>query len=711
MNTLTNTISLPKATPLLLLKILALALFIWHCMRILLVPFPIFGSDEYAFLVHGLHDNEALIYQLDPNMQRIGNPFFTELHGAIWRYAGEQGIYVSRFLHLLEWIGSIWLILEAIPFFKNRATAYWLAGGVMMAVPSSFFMLSLMPDTEMVLVFSVLFFSVSRLLPHKIWMFAVLSGILCGIGVLIKPHAVAWLAAVMALLILVLFNRFRLRELRALEYLSPLLVVAGCYATYVIGYGWLEGSWNLNPVQVVRQGVYGNILASPVQSGALDWIRLLSYVAVHFLVLFFLFGFALFGMLEHLLGFLKKRSITAIQLSGAFLFLFLGAVICMVAYFTYGAGLGNPFEANRVHGRYLLQLLIFIPVCSYLALGQLTERGKLLLGIMGLVSSFLFYYAFRYYFKIFPWDYPELFAFYQSPNHYSWNYDIGLNLGIYLLMAYALSYVMVLVRPSLAKYALLLQFIILLSIGNLNMRDWSRMNSELYGVHIEAGKTIGKLIPKSEPGEVAVIGDQRFGDMAYFLSGLSDRHQPAVVIKTAGTEVTRQEMAPYKWIILQKQYLGEQVKKQLKIGNYTLLSNELECSLPEKGEWGETSYFSTLGRQSEEIFLSGFNEREDWGAWTASENAVIALPFFINPGKLKLKISAWLTPENLANEVRFEIGKTIFRTRMTDVNTAYEFEIDIKERTDRILVSTPVSRPPTSHRYTGVGIAFIEIAR
>ena len=371
MNTLTNTVSLPKGEPLLLLKLLALALCIWHCMRILLVPFPIFGSDEYAFLVHGLHDNEALIYQLDPKMQRIGNPFFTELHGAIWRYAGEQAMYVSRFLHLLEWIGSILLILEAIPLFKDRGTAYWLLGCVMMAIPSSFFMLSLMPDTEMMFVFSLLFFCVSRFLPDKIWVFAILSGFLCGIGVLIKPHAVAWLAAVMALFILVLFNRQRLHGPRVLEWLSLLLVLAGCYATYVTGYGMLEGSWNLNPVQVVRQGVYGNILASPVQSGALDWVRLLSYVAVHFLVFFFLFGFALFGMLEYLLGFMKKQSITPVQVSGAFLFLSLGAIICMVAYFTYGAGLGNPFEANRVHGRYLLQLLIFIPAPGFVLFGLL----------------------------------------------------------------------------------------------------------------------------------------------------------------------------------------------------------------------------------------------------------------------------------------------------------------------------------------------------
>jgi hypothetical protein len=476
--------------------------------------------------------------------------------------------------------------------------------------------------------------------------------------------------------------------------------------------GVLEGNWNLNPVLAVRQSVYGNILASPVQSKAMDWTVLLSYVAVHLLVLFFLFGFALFGMLDHLRAFMKKQGVVPAQISGTFLLLALGAIVCMVAYFTYGAGLADAFEAYRVHGRYLLQLLIFIPLYSFLSLGQLTKKNLLFLGVMGLVSSFLFYYAFQYRFKIFPWDYPELFAFYQSPNHYSWNYSIGLNMGVYVLFVYTLFYIALIGLPTKAKYVLFAQFALLLIMGNWNMRDWCKMNSELYGAQVEAGKVIGQMIPKSEPGSVAVYGEHRWGEMAYFLSGLSDRHTPKVITKTAGSVLTSSDLTPYRWVILQKDYSVEGgTKKSLKVGNHVILSNELEFSLPQKGEWNQSPFFTTLGKQSGEIVLTGFNEREDWGAWTSSEQAVVALPFFINPGKIKFKVSGWLTPENMGNEVRFEIGKASFRTKMSDVNTAYTFEIGVKERTDRILISTPVTRPQTSHRHTGVGIAFLEISR
>src|SRR5690606_4377030 len=129
----------------------------------------------------------------------------------------------------------------------------------------------------------------------------------------------------------------------------------------------------------------------------------------------------------------------------------LASHLAMTAYFSASVGANSPGEADRLHGRYLGSALIILPFFYFMFLDRCDRRSVKAVSLTGIGACAAFLFFIYPGFKIYPWDYPELFGFFVAPNHYSWSHDGHTSLGYYALVLCAAGFGASLVRPELFR--------------------------------------------------------------------------------------------------------------------------------------------------------------------------------------------------------------------------------------------------------------------
>ena len=695
----------------LLLAVLALLI-----LRGLVIPAPILASDEYAYNVLSRYLRLDDLFVFDPQLQHIANPLYLALHHLWIQIGGGNGVLVTRFVHACEW-GAASLVLYATFAGITGRRAAALGAGTMLLLPTSFYTLTVMPETELALLATLLGYVLIRWLPLAPLRAAAVAGALCGTALLFKPHAVAWVPAT---LVLACGAGWFYRHGRsgALAIGGPvLLFLGGWYTSFLLGWRIGAGEWEPNPTAALGLKFYGGYMAKAGNSGFWEQnaIQMARYVFAHLLVISILFLPALAALFSLCRQAWVERGARPNQLllAAAFVLLMLGSHLMMVGYFSASAGEKDSFEALRVHGRYMASVLVFLPFFYFWFLGGVQRQAIRMVAAVALLLCIVFYFTVFRSFKIYPWDYPELFAFFHYPNSYGWSFKGDVSIGYVALAVCVLAPAIAWMKPALFRATMTLQLLLLLLIGHVQVQQWLNTHMKLNGDYIAMADALGRSLQPNKPGDGLLIGDVRYGNMSYILFNLGVA--PRVLVREPGATISAEDVENANWVVTGADYDIQFPHRSLvrfgPLALYPLNATSPKVFTPEKPDWnGETFVVRPGSVEGTGSALQGFNAPEEWGAWTARPSAEIELPYFIE-GDVVITLFGWVIEENLDNDLRVTIGDDSAGLRMRDRGADYRLELHVGQRADRIKLAIPVFRPHGSARNMGAGIARIEIAR
>jgi len=233
-------------------------------------------------------------------------------------------------------------------------------------------------------------------------------------------------------------------------------------------------------------------------------------------------------------------------------------VLAMVASFSQSVS-GASSEDDRIFGRYYLFLLPYF-IAFFLGIGTKAEYFTARLGAMlGVVATLAFGSIALTTFRIFPWDFPELFAFYVYPNHYAWSYDKlwpwMLDNGGYILLAASLiSAVAVLLRPPLLMRVYGGLLVAILAFGQIGENSWLWYQSAAGGGIANDARSLARLLAPLHESAGAVIGAERYGRVSFVLFGLASAQ--LVMTKEPGTRIAQADLPPgVDWVIAADNYI------------------------------------------------------------------------------------------------------------------------------------------------------------
>ena len=696
---------------------------------------PIFCSDEYAYYISGkFNDQLPALYQLDPGLQRISNLLYFAIIQVFSRVFGTQFILGFRLVHSIEYLFAAWLIYQTVVRSIGTRNAM-LGTAAFLLMPAHIYIYTVMPETELVLLVAILSFILVRVYPHKGSLGSLLAGALIGVGVLIKPHALAMLLAVLgAMVVLCFLCRDRRRIIEVLTH--NLLLLASCYITIVVLWCLTSKQWILDPSAALGLQFYGRYLEN-----AANHISFLSklgstllYMLGHLVVIALIFAPVLVWSLSHVIQKERERQVPCdtVDLEKTALAVFtitmIASHIAMTSWFTAGAGALSEGEAMRLHGRYLGPALAFFPVLYFFAIGELSAFGKKLISVISGLAMCLYLGVVIKTFKIFPWDYPLLFAFFNEMNWYHWAFEGNIShLGSMLFLVVAIGLVLSVCYRGLQVRILYLQLFLILLVGCLQTYGWIFSSFRNHAELSMKSKAISTILGTGQFGKGVVIAEERYGRESYILFGLANA--PKVIERKVGSVISEADIAGADWLILGNEYLMQfDHRDSISLGPLkffpikpamidvmsvapTLLDRVSTIATQKVTIAPDVAMQLVFGEATTTgVHLDGFNPPEDWGAWSAKPSAQIEMPLQLQ-GHIKLKMFAWTLNENLAAPIRLRIGNVTVPLSLSDVGKEIQIDLVIAQPSDHIVIESSIFKPNNSHRYLGVAIARMTIER
>jgi hypothetical protein len=398
-------------------------------MRTAALTTPVYPSDEYGHWANARFFGSGLTaHQFDPNLPGMNNYLFflvTE-----WIARAPEGAAAMRMLNYMFVALSAIFVWRLASIFVSRPLAL-LAAAFVFTHGFTVYSVSTIPETMfMCIVLGLALFMALAWMPRRP-LASLAAGLLVGALMLVKPHGVAIFLATAATMIAVPFvlRRPGRAFIDAAADLSAF--VAGTLVAIITIASIAQGKLVLSPGVIVG-AFYGGIL-SPSGSG-LSFAAVLNiarYFVAHSVV--WLLFFAPAALITPVLAWLLLGSGSGAGDDAAklhsLLVLALFAVLCalgtfaMVSVFTHVIGIATASEGGRIHGRYW-GFLVPLFVTVTIALFALSSRGHDVLprvsrwlergaGAVWLVVIAVFALVTSSAFAIYPWDFPELFAFYR----------------------------------------------------------------------------------------------------------------------------------------------------------------------------------------------------------------------------------------------------------------------------------------------------------
>ena len=270
-------------------------------------------------------------------------------------------IFQIRLLQIVEWFVAVTFLFLA---FRNFIGVNFrlFAAAFALILPSSFYVLTVMPETSLVLLSSALGLVIFRLLPKYAISAIALSGLICGVGILIKPHAIAWIPAIVVVIIFNQLIESRKQHWTVSSFGLTLVFIFSWYAGAVLAWRLTSSDWIFNPAEMLGLKFYGSSLRTSETSSSFITAReVVKYFFQHLIVLSLIFCSSLIGIFVIFKEALQRKGQAQNHelIPAIFVVAMLFGSLVMTSYFTASVGLQQEPESNRLHGRYIAHILVF----------------------------------------------------------------------------------------------------------------------------------------------------------------------------------------------------------------------------------------------------------------------------------------------------------------------------------------------------------------
>jgi hypothetical protein len=688
-------------------------------LRVGTTPAPIYASDEYAYLKHGLDlgKSSALAQAArDPGLQGLSNHVYFWVVQSASQISGDPTTVLRLFNFVCYFVVLPLLGVSLLRRHSGPGAHLWFLG-LLALLPASVFILSPMPE----IVFATAYTGIAVLTVVLIWrapsVASLLAGASLGVLVYIKPHAVAAIASFAFFFLLHSVRNWSKREWS--RRLAPVTFVAGLAVGVFFVNLTILGQPSFAPKFA------GNLYTGAIQSAfSLSHFReaivnVGSFALLHGFVLIVLFPLALAGSIQAIVRVTRRKKETNWDVFDDLALLTIlsaATFIAMVAHYTNDASIGGASESNRLLGRYLMVifpslLIITCHVHSTLLRKEETRlticvRNRWVIGGFTLVAMGTLWFLMHS--KLFPWDYPELFSLYSKTNNYwDWKEPIGLRVPI---LAGGLTVLLAcLILPRHTPRLLVLGQAMIFSASLFLVTFWQETHARINKPLAAAARILRQEAgPNAE--DLLLVGGARYGDVSYALCGLLG--DPWVTILNQDSDLTAAmipsgvktvaTLGPYN---AKFPFASYSERGPLRI--YKLDASMIRTYSVPPALWDGKEFVVLTGNNAPNAALFGFNPPEPWGAWTADDDAIILLPYRIQ-GRVHLRFRSWV----LAKE------KQLVALTMGDVETTFQpgndpvefnLPLSLNSPVDRIHIHFPGTRGTPWERRIGVALSEIAI--
>jgi hypothetical protein len=673
--------------------------------RLVTTPSPVYASDEYAYLQQSrLVGADSSFAARDPYIQAIGNRLYFKILSLVRWFSSDitGGVRALNFLGyygLLGIGGFFWFRFRGL---KRGAGLFSL---LICIQAFSVYALSLMPEVTYAVMFTVGAWVLVTQIGAKPIRAITTSAVVFVSLLYVKPHAVA---IIVAFLVFVPVEGL-LRRDTFLRLLGKTALAFGVVLLSVMAFNtWLFQDLSLKPHFIGE--VYSNITSGGLQFWmSTDHLRQAAGLAItHGLGIVILFPTLVLLQVWGKGGMLQRgnRS-TVLQPLALFAALSLTVVLAMVIKFSVEVGSINAGENARLFGRYvgfLFPLLAWL-VAEWSESARTTAPRYLVILVYALAAGG-FVLCLRG-LRLFPWDYADLFLFFDGTNHYwpfpqlEWIRPTVICIIVLLLLLG--------VTARISVSVMLLSIGMVVSVGSLvRVTYWQENHARLHKKYSDAGRALRLMHPEMDD-RLMIFGTERFGLMSYVLYGYdgfpwvrqiiegeSSRDLPSQVSLAAGVGPVE---SPFESPILQS------------IGPVTVFAKD-------GGAMGGFVASTTILKAGETMkipfqsprpgaMVSGFNESEPWGAWTSKPVARVILNRKIL-GHVRINGSAWVASLS-SPSFTLKLGKTLLQVPTSVTPQPFSVECNLDTPVDEIQIHYPVTRAQSESRPLGVALTQLEI--
>lgn len=682
---------------------------------------PILASDEYAYFISGKYlNNLDSLYKLDPYLQQISNLLYFKIVSVIKYFFGPQMVVGLKLLHVVEYFLTVIIFYKTFQSLFERSALMLGALGFTL-LTTAVYIYAIMPEVELILSGACLAYSLIVIFPKANIFGSILAGAVIGIAIMIKPHAIALFCSALATVMIYPFVMLDNKNNYFSSVRNGFIFVLASYIVFIFIWRLSASNWSFDPRSPLGLQVYGQFIdANATTSSVFDrLIDILKYVLIHLLFLFFIFSPVFFWIVRFsVLPFKKNKSKETFSqdaqkkfLIAFFILTVVFSHVFMIAYFTSNVGAHNEFEKMRVHGRYLGIVIGVLTFFYFYAVEQLSQKLLKIISVINIVTLFVFIVAVRS-FKIYPWDYPLLFAFFDPHNSYGWSFsECFTNMRSFLLASLLIFSCLAIFKEKWRKQLLALQLFLILICASVQTHNWIFSHLALNQKGIETSKAMSLAFTDNLFGKGVVVTSERFGSGSYVLFNLANA--PKVLTKGAGSVIEADDIAGANWVLFAGPYTPNFYYKNKISSNgldfYSIDTNILiSNAIPSKLKANEKLKILLGKNQNSSVQLGGFNEIEEWGAWTSDESAEIVLPVELS-GHVKIQLFGWILHENDKKIVRVDIGDSKTQIAFLEAGSIYTIDAVVGNATNKIILNSATIKPESSHRKMGVAVSYLII--
>lgn len=703
-------------------KLLIAAVFVTFVLllgRILAVDSPVMASDEYAYLANAAHvDEKAELYRLDPGLQSLDTKLYPFLYDAWTIVSEEHAQTVGRVFNALLFVLCAFVLYATFVRLFDRGTAL-ISALLYLAMPFSFYSTTLLPEVELQLCLYLLAFFLVAAGTRLGYGWIVASALFAGLGYLFKPHGIAAILAGGAYLLIVgYFSGMGSAAARAIG------AFARSSVFFVVSFGVVLASKKLigtgpdTTGETLVSGIYASYLQR-LGSASYLWENLhgmLDYAGGHIWVLAALFAPGLYALCLNGWRWLRNArdmqagepiaSAVSAQYFTVFVVLLAFALISMIAAFTQSAGSTSEFEKYRLHGRYLESLLPFLLAYSVWWCKNASQKIPAALGLIALAS---FAWQGRRLYKLYPWDYPDVFGFFTPslthwglPGASSWTCGFILVVGLFCWAT------MFFGRAKVLAYAIYLSAVF--AASHVQMSNWLKYHNQTNGPTVDAADGMKDFLGPVPDASGLVLASNRYGETAYFLMEMNSL-QYVMPLPAAGSFSAKQVPPGVGWVVApQSAAVDLPGAAELSFGNQKLYLLDSKYKWPvvgEKGEWDKAPIEVSMSAPGSGG-LHGFNSAEDWGSWSATRDAYVELPAQV-AGRIRIEFFGWVVDQHPDALVTVSLGDASKELRLTRKGADYSMILENRVPADRVYFKTSVVRAPQDPRGLGVALSRVKL--
>ncbi|PKM08795.1 MAG: hypothetical protein CVV14_02935 [Gammaproteobacteria bacterium HGW-Gammaproteobacteria-4] len=702
------------------LLLAAFLAFVVLVLRIAATESPIMSSDEYAYVANAKYvDAAAQVHQMDPGLQQVENRVYPALY-AVWKaISPHHTALAGRILNALSFVLGAFILFAIFSRVFDRKSAL-VSALLYLALPLSFYATTLLPEVEFQLSIYLVAGVVVLAGPRPRYLFIALAAALCALSYFIKPHAAALILACSAYWFATgLLERdatARLRWRRALSRTAVFGTLTGLLIVVVTKLLPADAASSAGIMPSFYVVYIGQIFDVAFLSRNL--ISVVNYVGGHFWVLLVLFTPGLVAIAGAVHGLLRggENTLGAVDPErerracfALFIALTLAAFLLMVALFTSSAAMGNDFERDRLHGRYLAGLLPFLLAYSVWASSRAGSRLVPLLATTALVG---FFFIGSTMYHLFPWDYPDAFGFFRPAPH-SWTFDGALTRSAWWLLVLGIGCWLFALRFKASRLPYAAFALLWMLAGHAQMARWAAFQSGQNRPIIAAANAIDTFLGDVSVGSGLIATSDRYGATSTLLMAL-DTPQYVRTFAAHATLGPADVPEGVRWIVVPHS-MGVDIagSAELHFADQRLVLLDATYRWPlirAKNDWDGRPLMIDTGYSGTPALLHGFNDAEEWGSWSRLERAVVELPVRIG-GPLVIEFFAWQVANHPDFILRIRVGDAVREIRLSATGRDYRVVLYPAEEVDRVVFESNVVRTAGESRGLGVALARLRISR